>query len=85
MLLAVFFVVAGTMHFVAPDAYVRIVPPALPGPRLLVVVSGVAEILGGVAWPFFPPIFTPLFPTCRFPESLAKTGRNGFDCLCKSP
>lgn len=35
------------MHFVVPDAYVRIVPPALPAARLLVVLSGIAEILGG--------------------------------------
>lgn len=47
MLLAVFFVAAGIMHFVVPDAYVRIVPPVLPVPRLLVVLSGIAEILGG--------------------------------------
>ena len=39
--------VAGTMHFIAPDAYVRIVPPFLPVPRLLVLMSGIAEILGG--------------------------------------
>ena len=48
MLLAVFFVVAGAMHFVVPELYARIVPPALPSPRLLVAVSGIAEILGGI-------------------------------------
>ena len=47
VLLAAFFVVAGIMHFVVPNAYIRIVPPALPVPRLLVVLSGIAEILGG--------------------------------------
>jgi uncharacterized membrane protein len=47
VLLAAFFVVAGIMHFVVPEAHVRIVPPALPVPRLLVVLSGIAEILGG--------------------------------------
>jgi uncharacterized membrane protein len=46
-LLAAFFIVAGIMHFVVPDAYVRIVPPALPMPYLLIVLSGIAEILGG--------------------------------------
>jgi uncharacterized membrane protein len=46
-LLAAFFIVAGVMHFVAPDAYVRIVPPLLPVPRLLVLVSGIAEAFGG--------------------------------------
>jgi uncharacterized membrane protein len=48
VLLAAFFVSAGSMHFVIPYAYVRIVPPALPTPGLLVVLSGIAEILGGV-------------------------------------
>lgn len=48
VLLAVFFVGAGIMHFVISDVYVQIVPPALPAPRLLVAVSGAAEILGGL-------------------------------------
>ena len=53
ILLAVFFVIAGCMHFVFPDAYIRIVPPALPAPGLLVAVSGIAEIAGGLGllWP----------------------------------
>jgi uncharacterized membrane protein len=45
--LAAFFVGAGVMHFVVPEAYVRIVPPALPAPGLLVLLSGIAEIVGG--------------------------------------
>jgi uncharacterized membrane protein len=36
------------MHFIVPDAYIRIVPPMLPAPRLLVIVSGIAEIAGGL-------------------------------------
>jgi uncharacterized membrane protein len=48
VILAAFFIVAGIMHFVMPGAYVRIVPPALPLPRLLVLVSGIAEVLGGI-------------------------------------
>lgn len=47
-LFAIFFVVAGIAHFVSPDAYVRIVPPYLPQPGLLVLISGVAEIAGGI-------------------------------------
>ena len=35
------------MHFVAPAAYQRIVPPYLPAPYELVLVSGACEILGG--------------------------------------
>lgn len=47
-LLALFFVVAGIAHFVFPDAYARIVPPYLPQPGLLVLISGIAEIAGGI-------------------------------------
>jgi uncharacterized membrane protein len=36
------------MHFVLPQAYLRIMPPYLPSPWLLVSISGAAEILGGV-------------------------------------
>jgi uncharacterized membrane protein len=46
--LAMIFCVAGIMHFVAPAPFVRIVPPWLPAPALLVFVSGVAEIAGGL-------------------------------------
>jgi uncharacterized membrane protein len=46
--LAVLMVIAGAMHFVAPAAYVRIVPRSLPAPRALVLVSGVFEVLGGI-------------------------------------
>jgi uncharacterized membrane protein len=41
-------VFAGTMHFVIPRAYQRIMPPYLPAHRALVYASGVAEIAGGV-------------------------------------
>ncbi|MDQ2767837.1 MAG: DoxX family protein [Gemmatimonadota bacterium] len=48
ILLAIFFSFAGAMHFVIPAAYVAIVPPWLPNAPLLVFVSGVFEILGGL-------------------------------------
>jgi uncharacterized membrane protein len=48
-LLAAFFIQAGVNHFVMPRPYERIVPPRLQGnARLLVQVSGVAEVAGGV-------------------------------------
>jgi uncharacterized membrane protein len=47
---AVFWVVAGTLHFVIPRQYEAIVPPSLARwRRELVVASGIAEIAGGVA------------------------------------
>ena len=47
-LLAVFFIAAGLNHFLHPTFYVRIVPPWLPAHALLVQISGVCEILGGI-------------------------------------
>ena len=41
------FVLAGLLHFVKPSMYVSIMPPYLPYPRELVLVSGAAEVLGG--------------------------------------
>ena len=48
ILYAAFFIAAGTMHFVVPAYYVRVMPAFLPAPGALVAVSGVAEMLGGV-------------------------------------
>jgi uncharacterized membrane protein len=48
VILAVLMVFAGTLHFVAPKGYIRIVPNWLPAPRALVIVSGAFEILGGL-------------------------------------
>ena len=47
-LLAGLFAVAGVAHFVRPQLFVRIVPPYLPAPLLLVYVSGALEVLGGL-------------------------------------
>jgi uncharacterized membrane protein len=46
--LALFMVAAGVNHFVSTDAYVAMVPAALPAHLLLVQISGVAEIAGGL-------------------------------------
>lgn len=43
------FVFAGTMHFVVPDRYEAIMPPYVPRHREAVLISGAAEIVGGVA------------------------------------
>lgn len=52
LLLALFFIVGGLMHFVIPDAYIGIMPPWLPAHAALVAISGVCEIAGalGVLW-----------------------------------
>ena len=50
--LGLLLVAAGTLHFVAPGPYLRIMPPYLPAPLALVYLSGLAEIgLGlGLLW-----------------------------------
>src|SRR5256885_8467353 len=48
LILAMFFIVAGALHFLFPAQYLRMLPPFLPWPRVLVWISGAAEILGGV-------------------------------------
>ena len=45
--LGVFFLIAGSLHFLRPKPYVAIVPDALPRKREMVFVSGVAELAGG--------------------------------------
>jgi len=39
---------AGGNHFVNPDFYVAIMPPYLPFHLIIVYVSGILEILGGI-------------------------------------
>jgi uncharacterized membrane protein len=45
---AVFYVVAGSLHFIKPAPYLRIMPPYVPWHSVMVRVSGAFEILGGL-------------------------------------
>ncbi len=47
VLLGVLFLLSGSLHFLAPHLYLRIMPPYLPSPLALVYISGAAELLGG--------------------------------------
>ena len=47
-ILAVCMLVAGTLHFVTPDPFIKIVPGFLPYPAALVYISGIFEILFGI-------------------------------------
>ena len=49
VLLILFYAAAGIMHFVAIDAMTGIVPPWVPYPRAVVIVTGVCELVGAVA------------------------------------
>jgi len=47
-LLAAFFVLAGLNHFRDPGFYLAMMPPFLPGPGALNLISGACEVLGGI-------------------------------------
>jgi uncharacterized membrane protein len=42
------FVIAGSLHLIKPEPYVKIMPPYLPWHSQLVALSGFFEILGGL-------------------------------------
>ncbi|TBV27553.1 MULTISPECIES: DoxX family protein [Flavobacteriaceae] len=48
-LMAAIYVFAGFMHFIKPKMYMRIMPRYLPNHKLLVLLSGIAEIALGIA------------------------------------
>ncbi len=48
-LLAAFWIAAGVNHFVNPRFYLAIMPDYVPAHREMVLWSGVAEIVGGLA------------------------------------
>lgn len=43
------YILAGIMHFIKPKAYLRIMPGYLPNHKLLVTLSGIAEIALGLS------------------------------------
>lgn len=48
LLLALAMMAVGVLHFVQPAPFVAIVPQMLPAPLALVLISGAAEIAGGL-------------------------------------
>jgi uncharacterized membrane protein len=48
-IMAALYVVAGAMHFIRPDVYLPMMPPYLPWHKALILISGAAEVLLGLA------------------------------------
>ena len=49
LLMSFMYILAGIMHFIKPQAYLRIMPGYLPNHKLLVGLSGIAEIALGIS------------------------------------
>ncbi|MCJ7466690.1 MAG: hypothetical protein MUO53_08365, partial [Maribacter sp.] len=47
-LMGLIYVFAGTMHYIKPKIYLRIMPRYLPDHKFLVQLSGAAEIILGI-------------------------------------
>lgn len=47
-LMASIYILAGLNHFRKPKMYVKIIPPYFPNPKLLNILSGLAEIIFGL-------------------------------------
>ena len=45
--MSLLYIAAGLNHFINPVIYIRIMPPWLPEPLLLLYISGFFEVLGG--------------------------------------
>jgi uncharacterized membrane protein len=59
LLMGIFYIAAGTLHFLFTRRYVAIMPPYLPAPLALALISGAAEIAGGIG------ILAPIPPVRR--------------------
>ena len=46
--MGLFYITAGSYHFVTPATYLSGMPPYIPSPLAMIYISGVAEILGGI-------------------------------------
>jgi len=48
LLIGLFYIGAGVNHFLHTGFYVPAMPPYIPWPLMMIYISGVAEVLGGI-------------------------------------
>jgi uncharacterized membrane protein len=58
--LGLFLIFASIEHFISADEFLAQVPPWMPAPELVVLVSGVVELCLGIALIFFPRKWRPI-------------------------
>lgn len=77
-LLGLFYAVAGYFHLAAPEPFLRIMPEWVPTPNAVVLLTGIAEVLGAVAMaqPWSPGLRKAgasglaLYAVCVFPANI---------------
>lgn len=45
--MSIFYILAGTLHFIATDFYLKMMPPYVPYPKTMIYATGLAEIILG--------------------------------------
>jgi uncharacterized membrane protein len=60
LILGLFLIFASIGHFISADEFLAQVPPWMPAPELVVLVSGIVELLLGIALIFFPRKWRPI-------------------------
>ncbi len=73
--IAPLYVLAGAIHLLRPDVFVRVMPAAIPQPHLIVLLTGAAEIAGAIG--LFLPRARPwagiglaLYALCVYPANI---------------
>jgi len=70
------FIFTGISHFIAPDTFMKLMPPPIPEPLLMIYISGFFEILGGIGLIFAKKTARRL----RFDSAASSRGFSG-ECL----
>jgi uncharacterized membrane protein len=60
LILGLFLIFASIGHFISADEFLAQVPPWMPAPEVVVLVSGIVELLLGIALIFFPRKWRPI-------------------------
>jgi len=73
--MAIFYFAAGVLHLTQPDKFLLITPDWIPAPRVLILATGVCEVLGAIALMTprlrkFAGLMLALYAVCVFPANL---------------
>lgn len=74
-LLALVYLAAGVMHLLRPEAFLAITPAWVPMPALVILVTGVCEILGAIGlllprWRWWAGLMLALYAVAVFPANI---------------